>query len=198
MGSRDVFRCRAGVVPAVLVPALMGTALFLSVLANAGSLDQWRVEAGRVRVLAENDAPSAYEAAKRLQASLPADATPVDLARGLNLLSRIETYLALTEPAAAHAHEAFELAAKNGDRVGQAEADLNIALNGINQGKLGDMVTAAQHSVAVLEGVNRPDLLGEAMLRTTMIYRKASPVRIIFQSKELHSISQWSEVLSGR
>ncbi|MGA2777278.1 MAG: ATP-binding protein [Steroidobacteraceae bacterium] len=136
------------------------------------ALDQWREEAGRARTLAENNAPQAYEAARRLQATVPADATPADRARSLNLLARVETYLALTEPAAAHAHEAFDLALQNGDHVGQAEADLNIALNGINQGKLGDLVNAAQNSVAVLEGVNRPDLLGEAMLRTTMVYRR--------------------------
>jgi PAS domain S-box-containing protein len=138
----------------------------------ADSLGEWRIEAARTRTLAENNAPAAYETAKRLQSDLPADATPADRALALNLLARIETYLALTEPAAAHAHEALDLAENNGDRVGEAEADLNIALNAINQGKLGDLVTASQNSVTVLEGVNRPDLLGEAMLRTTMVYRR--------------------------
>jgi PAS domain S-box-containing protein len=135
-------------------------------------LDSWRAEAGRVRTLAENDAPRAYEAAKRLQASLPPNATPSDKARALNLLSRIETYLALTEPAAAHATEAFQLAAAGADRVGQAESDLNVALNSVNRGQLDEMLQATQHSVAVLEGVNRPDLLGEALLRTTQRYRR--------------------------
>src|SRR5882757_6608726 len=61
----------------------------------AVQLDVWRAEAGRTRMLAENDAPRAYEAAKRLQESLPANATPADRARALNLLARTETYLAL-------------------------------------------------------------------------------------------------------
>ena len=138
----------------------------------AVQLDAWRAEAGRTRTLAENDAPRAYDAAKRLAASVPSNATPADLARSLNLLARTETYLALTDPAAQHAQEAFKLAAANGDRVGQAESDLNVALNSVNRGKLDEMLAATQHSVAVLEGVDRPDLLGEALLRTTQRYRR--------------------------
>ncbi|MDB6101621.1 MAG: hypothetical protein JWO52_1620 [Gammaproteobacteria bacterium] len=138
----------------------------------AVQLDAWRAEAGHTRMLAENDAPRAYEVAQRLQASLPSNATPVDRARSLNLLARIETYLAVTEPAAAHAQEAFQLAAADGDRIGQAESDLNVALNAVNRGKLDEMLVATQHSVAVLEGVDRPDLLGEAMLRTTAMYQR--------------------------
>jgi PAS domain S-box-containing protein len=136
------------------------------------SLDAWRAEATRIRLLAENDAPRAYHAAQQLQANLPSQATAVDRARALNLLSRVETYLALTEQAAAHAREAFELATRNGDRVGQAESDLNVALISINQGRLDEMVAATQNSVAALEGTNRPDLLGEALLRTTGMYRR--------------------------
>jgi PAS domain S-box-containing protein len=138
----------------------------------AVQLDAWRAEAGRVRMLAENDAPRAYDEAKHLAASLPAHATPADQARSLNLLARIETYLALTEPAAAHAEEAFKIAAANGDRVGQAESDLNTALNAVNRGNLDQMLAATEHSVTVLEGVDRPDLMGEALLRTTQRYRR--------------------------
>ena len=164
--------CARGVLITVLI-ALARVAFCQSPAQIAATqLDAWRAEAGRVRILAENDAPAAYEAAKRLASSLPAKAAPADQARALNLLSRIETYLALTGPAAAHAREAFQLAAANGDRVGQAESDLNVALNAVNQGKLDEMLAATQHSVAVLEGVNRPDLLGEALLRTTQRYRR--------------------------
>jgi PAS domain S-box-containing protein len=177
-------RCESGILrhgsrstriaaPTVAALMLLGFAQFRSAPSHAASpLDAWRTESVRVRVLAENDAPSAYAAAQRLQANLPPDAAPTDRARALNLLSRIETYLALTEPAAAHARAAFELAAKSDDRVGQAESDLNVALNSINQGKLDDMVAAVQHSVTVLEGVDRPDLVNEAMLRLTVMYRR--------------------------
>ena len=136
------------------------------------SLATWRAQIEQVRALADNDTPRAYEAAQRLQAHIPAEATPADHARILNLMARVETYLGLTEPAAAHADAALDLATRNGDRVGQAEADLNIALNSINQGHLDEMVSATQNSVAALEGVNRPDLLGEALLRTTAMYRR--------------------------
>ncbi|WP_140635151.1 ATP-binding protein [Methylibium rhizosphaerae] len=139
----------------------------------ASALEAWRADAARVRTLAENNVPRAYEEARRLQASLPADATPADRARVLNLLSRAETYLGLTEEAAAHAGQAFELAARHGDRIGQAESDLNVALNAINQGRLDELVRATQHSVTVLEGVtDRPELLGEALLRTMVMYRR--------------------------
>jgi PAS domain S-box-containing protein len=138
----------------------------------ASSLDEWRDEVGRTRTLAENDAPRAYEEAQRLQATLPADATPADQARVLNLLARIEIYLALTEQAADHAQLASDLAKQNADRVGQAEADLNVALNSVNQGKIDALIAATTHSMAVLDGVDRSDLLSEALLRTAMMYRR--------------------------
>lgn len=138
----------------------------------ARSIEQWRAEAGRVRLLADNDANSAYVLARRLAAELPPGAARIDHARALNLMARVETYLALTEIAADHARAARDLAVRSGDRVGVAESDLNISLNAINQGHLDEMVAATQNSVADLEGVDRPDLLGEALLRTTAMYRR--------------------------
>jgi PAS domain S-box-containing protein len=166
-------RWRIGAALIVALLALPGVAVCQPIDRSAAvQLDAWRAEAGRARMLAENDAPRSYDVAKRLQATLPSNATPADRARSLNLLARVETYLALTEPAAVHAQEAFQLAAANGDRIGQAESDLNVALNAVNRGKLDEMLVATQHSVAVLEGVDRPDLLGEAMVRTTAMYHR--------------------------
>ena len=136
------------------------------------SLAAWRAEVDQVRGLADNDISRAYPAAQRLEAQVPPEATPADRAHALNVLARIETYLGLTDPAAAHANEALDLAIRQADRIGQAEADLNIALNSINQGRLDEMVNATQNSVAALEGVNRPDLMGEALLRNTAMYRR--------------------------
>jgi PAS domain S-box-containing protein len=163
-----VRRCEGAVVLIILLACAAADVAS----AKPSSIDEWRTQATRIRQLADNDAPAAYREARELQANLPPEATLADKARALNLLSRIEAYLALTEPAAAHAREAFDLAMRNGDRVGEAEADLNIALNSINQGRLDEMVAAIQNSVVVLEGVNRPDLLGEALLRTTAMYRR--------------------------
>jgi PAS domain S-box-containing protein len=153
--------------------------LLLAWLCGAGpagaaeAMDDWRSEAARTRILAENDAPRAYTDAKRLHAALPANALPVDRARSLNLLARIETYLALTDDAARHAQEAFDLAVRHDDRVGQAESDLTVVMNAINQGHVDKMIAATHHALAILEGVvDRPDLLGEAMLRTTVMYRR--------------------------
>jgi PAS domain S-box-containing protein len=139
---------------------------------HAGPLEEWRAEAARVRQLADNDTPRAYQEAQRLEATLPPGGTPVDRARALNLLARAEAYLGLTAPAAAHARQALTLATANGDRVGQAESDLNIVLTSINQGHIDEMVTAAQDSIIALAGVNRPDLLGEAMSHSTALYRR--------------------------
>jgi signal transduction histidine kinase len=133
---------------------------------------EWRQAATDTRVLAENDAPRAYEQARRLDASIPSDATPADRARALNLLARIEVYLALTEEAAQHAGRAFDLASRHGDRVGQAEADLAVALNAVNQGNIAALITSSTRSMTVLEGVDRPDLVSEAFLRTAMMYRR--------------------------
>jgi|GEM_PF-1410480 len=140
----------------------------------ASTLNEWRKEAGQTRVLAENDVPRAYAQAQRLQANLPVDATPVDRARVLNLLARIEVYLSLTEKAQKNAETAMELAQRQGDRVGQAEAQLNVALNAVNQARIDTSMAATTRSVELLEGVNRPDLLGEALLRMSMMYRRIS------------------------
>jgi PAS domain S-box-containing protein len=138
-------------------------------LADDG-LDSWRAKAEHVRGLAENDVPAAYKEALQLQSSLPASADATDRARVLNLLARIEVYLGDTGAAERHAKEALELAQQNGDRAGQAEADLNNVLIAVNQGGFDTMTESVKHSMAILSGVDRPDLLTEAMLRTAMMY----------------------------
>ena len=138
----------------------------------AGALEAWRGNADKVRILAENDAPRAYDQAQHLQQTLPTDASPADRARVLNLLARIEIYLALTDRAAKHIQLALDLANQYADRIGQAEAWLNLALNSVNQGKLDVLVTASNRSLAALDGQNRPDLLAEALVRASMMYRR--------------------------
>ena len=165
-------RWGAGAVLLVAVLTLPGVGLCQPNPRTILSVDEWRAEATRVRELADNDTAHAYQDAQRLQTDLPAQATPADRARVLNLLARVETYIGITGPAEAHARQAYAIAERNGDRVGEAESDLNVALNSINLGKLDEMVTATQRSVTALEGVDRPDLLGEALLRTTAMYRR--------------------------
>jgi len=136
------------------------------------ALEQWRGKAISIRRLAENDVARAYAEAERLQAELPADATPADRVRLLNLLARIENYQGETEISAAHARQAFDLAKQHEDKAGQAEADITIALNAVNQGNIDAMVAADTHSLTILDGVDRPDLLAEAMLRGSMMYNR--------------------------
>jgi signal transduction histidine kinase/tetratricopeptide (TPR) repeat protein len=135
-------------------------------------LVQWRRDANETRLLAENDAPRAYEQARRLHEFLPVDATGADRARALNVLSRTEIYMAMPAEAAAHARQAGEIATQHGDRVGQVEADLNLALNAVNMADLNELIAAPTRALARLEGVDRPDLLAEALLRATAMYRR--------------------------
>jgi PAS domain S-box-containing protein len=152
-----------------LVPALL---LLAGAAAWGGPLEDWRAEATRVRQLAENNVPRAYEEAKRLRDTLPPDATMADRARALNVLTRAETYMGLTDSAERHAAQAFALATQAGDRIGQAEADLSMVLNTVNQGRLEELVKVTQRAVVTLEGTDRPELLAEAMLRLTVMYRR--------------------------
>ena len=141
--------------------------------AEAGdTMTAWRRDVARVRLLADNDAAQAYEQAQQLQAALPPTAAPTDRARVLNLLARIETHMALTGRASEDANAALSLATQAGDAAGQAEAELIISLVSINQGRSDDMIKATNHGLAVLDGVDRPDLLAEAMLRAAMMFRR--------------------------
>ena len=178
-----------GILPTVWL-ALLLSGLCLPCAAQADlTLDAWRNEAATTRTLADNDAPRAYQQAQRLQASLPADATFVDRARVLNLLARIEVYMALTGEAEKHTQLALQLAQQHGDRVGQAEAQLNVTLNAINQGRIDTSMAATTRSLELLDGVNRPDLLGEALLRMSMMYRRINnldnSVTVIMQAMEI-------------
>jgi len=144
----------------------------LAGLAHASSLEDWRLEAQAVRTLAENDTARAAERAAQLIATKPANATPRDQVLFLNLRARIALYRAETETAGALAEKALALAERTDDRVGQAEADLVIALNTVNQGKFDRLIAVTNHAVKVLEGTDRPDLLAEAMLRLAMTYTR--------------------------
>ncbi|MFU8789168.1 MAG: PAS domain S-box protein [Methylobacter sp.] len=164
---------RAHVPKPIVLMLMFGLLTLASGWAHAdNALGQWRNKAGEIRLLAENDTQLAYTEAERLQAGLPADATPADQARLLNLLARIEMNRAQTDKAALHIRQAMEIARQHNDPVGQAEADLNAALNAVNQAKIDDAIAAADHALAVLDGVDRPDLLGEALLRMAMMYRR--------------------------
>lgn len=123
-------------------------------------------------MLAENSTVRAYAEAALLKDSLPHDALPVDRARLLNLLARIEIYRALPEKADGYIQQALEIAKQNNDLIGQAEADLNIAINAINLARIDDVIEATVHGLAILDGLDRPDLLGEALLRMSMVYRR--------------------------
>ena len=141
--------------------------------AAATPLDEaWRAELRQVRKLAENDAPRAYAEAQRLQASMSAAAAPVDQAAMLNLLARTELHMSLNAQAEGHARQALKIAQASGDRVGQAEADLNLAIILVYLGTLDDLSAVTTHALSVLDGMDKPDLLGEALLRASMMYRR--------------------------
>jgi PAS domain S-box-containing protein len=152
--------------------------LFVSLAAAAApvSIAQWRAAVRTDRALAENDVPRAYTKALRLQAALPADASPIDRALALNLLARTESYAGLTAQADAHARRALALARQAGDRIGQAQADLNLTLTSVNLGRVDQLTAAAQDAVTVLQGVNDSALVGEALLRASLMYLRLSRI----------------------
>ena len=184
----------------VLAALLVGKNLPAAAAAPAAPDAAWNDQATEVRKLVENDASRAYQQAQQLWTALPADASPVDRARALNLLARAEIYLAQIDTAAGHASAALELAKASDDRVGQAEAELNIALNAINQARIDAAVAATTHGLAVLDGVDRPDLLGEAMLRMAMSYRRIGQfdesVTMTMQAMEIAKRSNNPRVLA--
>jgi len=150
-----------------------GVALVLSVAAGGGvaaDLAGWRTQIDAVRLLADNDVARASGQMQALWRDIPPEATPADRVHALNVRSRIENYLAQTELAAASANEALALATRTGDNAGRAEADLNLALITVNQADMKGLVTATADALTSLEGVDRPVLLSEAMLRASMRY----------------------------
>ena len=140
--------------------------------ASALPLADWRGALDRVRLLAENDVARAAEQARQLAAQLPPGAGLQDQARLLALQARIEHYLGHTEQAAELAERALAQAQQAGDREGQAEAYLVSALNTVNQGQFERLITVANEAVKVLAGVDRPDLMADAMLRLGMVYSR--------------------------
>lgn len=169
-------------VPLRGVPGLLRTgllaALLTSIAAVCGaqpaplSLDDWRAQVTDVRVMAENDVPQAFQRAGQLESALPASATPADRVRLLNLQARIELYRANTARSNELASQAFELASRHGDRIGQAEADLNTALNSVNDARIDKLIAATTRAVTEVEGIDRPDLQVEALLRASVMYRR--------------------------
>ncbi len=139
---------------------------------GAMPLNDWRASAATVRQLAEYDVPLAYARTLQLQQTMPDDATTADRVRVLNLLARTHIYLGTSAEATRIAQDAYEMALRAGDRIGQAEADLNIALSSVNEGKINLLQVSAPRALAVLEGVDRPDLLCEALLRMAMMYHR--------------------------
>lgn len=152
------------------------TACLLGEANAANGLAEWRAAVIETRRLAENDIPAALRQAQRLQTEIPEGATPADRARVLNALARAEVYYGYIDQAARHAEQAFKLAKQHGDKAGQAEADLNLAVSKVNQGQIEAMNAAIMRSITILRGVDRPDLLAEALLRTSMMYRRMDQV----------------------
>ncbi len=140
--------------------------------ASGMPLSLWRAEAARIQLLADNDVARADEQAHKLATALPPGAPATDTVRLLNLRARIALYRARTAEAATLADQAYAVALRNGDLAGQAEADLIVALNTVNQGNFDRLITVTTRAVKSLDGIDRPDLLSEAMLRLAMMYQR--------------------------
>ncbi len=150
---------------------LLAACCWLVPAAGAQTPSQWRADLARVAALAERDAPSAQKQLQRLQEA-PAGATGADRTRALNLLARTELILAHTEVVGPLAEKALAQARRQGDRVGQAEADMILAVNMVNQGRLDALLDTTTAAVNLLDGVARPDLRAEAMALAATTYRR--------------------------
>lgn len=135
-------------------------------------LQKWREEAALLRQQADNNAFWAYTDATRLLAEIPFDATRPDRAMILNRLARAEVVLGKTAEAAGHAQQALEVAKSFNDSVGLAEAYLNIAIIAIDQADVAGIANAPELALKALRGVDRLDLLTEALLRHAMSLRR--------------------------
>jgi len=155
---------------------IIALGLCLSAWAREAGVDKqltaWRTELERVRHLAEYDVPRAYEEARQLQASLPANITPADQIRALNVLARAESYFAEVDDADRHAQQALELAKAHDDRIGRTEAHLTIAFNSVNEGRIDKVRQSAIGALNLLDATNQPDLMAEAMLRSVGVFMR--------------------------
>ena len=156
----------------------------------AAGLDEWRHELASAGALVTNDIPAAYAQAQRLQGQLPEGATPADRVAVLNVLARAEVYLGMAAQANDHARQAIELANPLKDTLGEAEAQLNVGENFVNGGmELAALIASTTRSIALLDGVERPDLVGEALLQTSMMYLRVGQfdeaVTMAIQSMEI-------------
>ncbi len=130
----------------------------------------WHMRAKQARMLAENDFQEAYRRAQQLTQELPPDAPAADHAFALNLLSRTELYLSMTSEAGSHARAALALAEQHDLQAERAKAYLNLIWNSINTGDMTEYRRALSKVLDALRGVDRPRLLGEAMLATATAY----------------------------
>jgi hypothetical protein len=131
-------------------------------------LDSWRQRVADVRRLAENHIPRAHVEAERLLDSLPLNASASDQARLFNVLARIKMYVGETDRAEELIASAREFAKSTGDKIGLIEADLNTAFYAVNQGDIETLRNAVEDALHMLDGVDRPDLLAEVLLRAAM------------------------------
>jgi len=158
------------------LPAIIALALCLSAWTQEAHADKhltaWRAELTRVRQLAEYDVARAYDEARQLQASPPADITPSDQIRALNVLARAAAYFALVNDADHHAQQALELANAHDDRIGQAEAHLTIALNSVHEGRVDKVRQSTIEALNLLGGANQADLMAEAMMRSVGVFMR--------------------------
>jgi diguanylate cyclase (GGDEF)-like protein/PAS domain S-box-containing protein len=134
-------------------------------------IDKWLQDVKQIQILLHNDIPRGYEEAKNLLNGLPVDAPPAHRIMALNLLARAEGHMALVDLGDEHARQALRLAIQQQDLVGQVEAWLNLSLSSVNQADSELLSEAPMQALTLLQDVeNRPDLLGEAMLRVAMMY----------------------------
>jgi PAS domain S-box-containing protein len=171
---------------------------------GAASLDDWRAGLAKVRVLVENDVPEAWREVEVLRTSVPQEATPLDKARLDIARARVLLMLSDVRTAQPIAEEGLALARQVGDKAEEAEALLVLGLIGLNQGNLELERQSVQDTLTVLDGVDRPDLLVEAMLRAALQYwrnlQQDAAVTMAMQTMDIaqRTSNPWARLYASR
>jgi signal transduction histidine kinase len=129
-------------------------------------------DVARLRSLVENDPAVALREAERLEFALPADAPGALRAALLDVRARAALYMGQAERAVALAESARVWADRDGDAAGQAEAYLILSHASIYLGRIEDSYDATTRALTRVEGVDRPELLAEAMSATAAMYQR--------------------------
>lgn len=180
---------------ALMIAAALGIGQPPAAPAPAADLASWRAAVERLRSLVENDPALALREAGRLAGTPPPDGAAAGRVAALNVRARAELYLGDAGSAAELARQARLEAERAGDRAGQVEANLVLTPASIFMGRIEDSYDATTRALTLAEGVDRPELLAEAMFATCGMYQRRGQLEeLVTTAMQAVEIARRSEV----